>query len=112
MTTPIATGRRQHLISFERRTVSSRSADGTPVYTWITLADQWAEVVGVRGDETGFGGQMVAESTHKVTFPYTADLTTEDRVRYCSRLFGIQYLEDRDLAGVEYVALVKELVDE
>ena len=111
MTTPIATGRRQHYVSFERRTVASRAADGSPTYTWITLSDQWAEVVGVRGDETGFGGQIVAESTHKITFPYVADLTTEDRVRYCSRLFGIKYLEDRDFAGVEHVALVKELVD-
>ena len=110
MTVPIATGRRQHPVSFERRSVSSRASDGTPVYVWDTLADGWAEIVQAKADETAFGGQLVEDATHRMTFPYVADLTTADRVNFCGTYFGILALDNRDYADVEHTAMVKEQI--
>ena len=112
MTTPIATGRREHYVDFERRTVSGRSADGSLEYVWQTLADRWVEIVQAKADEVAFGGQLVVDATHKMTFPYVPDLTTADRINMDGVIFHIASLDNRNYNNMEHVAMVKEVVDE
>lgn len=110
MTTPIATGVRNVLLTFSRRTVASRT-DSRDIasYTWTELGTRWARVQMKGGGEREFGGQTIAIDQLTATFPYFSGLTTEDKITISGTDYGIDILDDRDMAGIEHVATIAKL---
>jgi len=109
MTTPIESGEKTKRIKIQRPT-KTVGATGEDLTTWpgTCFAERWAKVETLQGREMTWARQQVANVTHKLTFDYVKGLTTEMRIVMGDHTFGIDFIDDRDFAGVEHVVLGKE----
>lgn len=107
--TPIKAGEKDKRITIQEPTKTVNGL-GEEIATWpgTLKAKRWAKVETLTGRELSIAQQQVANVTHKLTFSYVSGLTTEMRIVLGSHTFGIDFIDDRDFAGVEHVVLAKE----
>lgn len=102
-------GKLRHRVTIERRTESSRTAQGTPVYTWAELATRYASVNKLSGREAERAKQIVAEAEFQIVMRHT-DITTKDRLIFGSRTFHILDVKNTNEIDHELIILAKETV--
>lgn len=109
MTTPIATGIRTKLLTFYRRSVSSRTtARDIGGYTWTSLGTRWASVKTELTGEIVTAGQVGQMTQMVATCPFLSGLTTADKVNMDGMDYGIDAILDVDAAGIEMQVRLKE----
>ncbi|MGR3371160.1 head-tail adaptor protein [Pseudooceanicola nanhaiensis] len=92
-----------------------RVADGAGgfVETWVALGEVWAEVIARSGRVHDGGGLPLARTSYKVTVrsaPVGSDARPlpQQRFREGARVFRIETVADRDLAGAYLTCFVRE----
>lgn len=109
MTTPIQIGLRTRRIEIQSptKTVNGLGED-TTAWPGRCFAKRWAKIETLGGRELTVARQLVANVTHKLTFPFVEGLTTEMRIVHKNHTFGIDWIDDRNFEGVEHVVYAKE----
>ena len=103
-------GRLRKRVSIDQPT-SSLDAHGQPIVTWREIAQVWAEIQPVTGDETKRAQAIQGEVTHRITMRHSPDLPgPECRIRWNSRTFQVMSRLNYMEIGRELDVMCKELV--
>lgn len=82
---------------------------GAPTQTWATLAQVWAQVKPVRGQEYFAAQQVNARVDTVFKIRHRTDITTAMRISYGSEYYDIQsVLEIGRREGLELMAIVRQ----
>ena len=90
--------RRRHTCSRLRQRLTLQREVRTPddaggyARSWEDVADVWAEIIPVRGNERLFGHQLQSEVSHKIMLRYRADVSAGMRLLFENRAFNIRYV--------------------
>ena len=68
---------------------AGQDAHGGKTHTWVNSATRWASVEPLSGSELVNTGQLESRRTHRIRMRFYAGLTTDHRISYDSRTFGI-----------------------
>lgn len=58
------------------------------------MADLWAEILPVRGNEELFTERLQAETLHRIQIRYRSDITPRHRFTYEGRIFSIRTIRN------------------
>lgn len=78
------------------RAVRIGDGGGGAAETWNALADVWARVRPIGGDERSEADALAGRVTHEVVMRYRDDLGPRDRLRSGARVFDIRAVFDLD----------------
>lgn len=67
----------------------TQDAFGEPALVWATLAERWAAVEPLTGNERFAAQQVNPRVSHKVTIRYLAAMTSKARVLYGTRVLEV-----------------------
>lgn len=76
---------------------------------WSTDATRWAAIQPMSGRELEHNNAVYADVSHKITLRHY-DLTTEDRIKYGTRIFNIISVINIDERNREITVIAKEVV--
>lgn len=103
-------GRLRKRVSIEEP-VRTLDAHGQPIVTWREIAQVWAEIMPVSGDEQKRAMVVQGEVTHRITLRYTPDLTgPEYRIRWNGRIFQVTSRLNYMELGRELDVMCREMV--
>jgi SPP1 family predicted phage head-tail adaptor len=88
-------GKLRHKVSFQNYATAQDDA-GQPVKTWSTYDSVWAWIRPLSGREKMAAQQPVAEMSHEITIRYHGSITVNDRIKYGSRYFYINFIGNYD----------------
>ena len=77
---------------------ASGYGDATPA--WTLFRKVWAKIETTGGREFYRASQTFSQMSHLITIRYLQGLTTKHRIKYGSRIFGIQGVINVNEAGV------------
>ena len=85
---PTSIGRLRHRVTIQKPTATTDTGGGTAV-TWATLKEVFADIQPQSGT-SGFRQEQVQESvTHRIIMRYRADIGTNYRIKFGTRIFNI-----------------------
>jgi len=85
---------------------------GQTTHAWSTLLTIWAQVQTAGGSEKFYGGELVAEATHKVKMRFISGLNSRTiRLRWRSRILDVVFIDESRQSYGELFMLAKELPD-
>lgn len=90
---PQRAGLFRHYMTIQEASIS-RSAMGTEIKTWGTLAQVWAEIRPIRGGEAVEAQQDWSTVQCRIRIRHRTDVTPQMRIVYGSRLFEILAVTD------------------
>ena len=102
-------GTLRHKVEIQALTVTE-DAIGNQVEEWTKVADVWAAVEPLQGDEKLAAAYIQAETTHKVTIRYLAGITPANRILFGSRTLEIESVRNLEERSRELVLMCKEKV--
>lgn len=88
------TARMDRRVRLERLTVAADAASGQPVEQWDLVAEVWADVVPVSGDERWGQQQVVATADTQFRIRWRRDITPLHRIRYDDRDFDVLRIDE------------------
>ena len=101
-------GALRHLVTIQAATVAGSPPFQDP--TWSDVATVRAEVWAVSGSERQASMQTTAQVSHRVRMRAWPGLTTAHRLAVGSATYNIQFINDVDGRGREYVVDALEIV--
>lgn len=103
----VRAGKLRHRLIVEAKetTLGTR---GQRTGSWTTCDTVWGEVVTLSGGERDQARQIYASATDTVRIRYRADLTTENRFKFGSRILNIGHIDNIDQRNIEIVMLCGE----
>ena len=104
----IQAGRLRHRVQIQKKgtTLGTR---GERTDGWVPDGKKvWAEVVTLSGSEVEQARQMYAKANIQVRMRYRAGLTTENRLKFGTRILHIGHIDRFDQRGIELVLLCGE----
>lgn len=103
-------GELRHRVQIQEQTVD-RTASGAedPDGTWRTVARRWAEVLPAGGGEAVNAQQVQAVATHTVRMRWWDGLRVEHRIKFGSRVFSINAIDDVGTRRVEMMVRCTEV---
>jgi len=102
-------GTLRHKVEIQALTVTE-DAIGNQVEEWTKVADVWAAVEPLQGDEKLAAAYIQAETTHKVTIRYLAGITPANRLLFDGRTLEIESVRNLEERNRELVLMCKEKV--
>ncbi len=69
---------------------------GGATRTWQTVTTVWGEIISNGGNEALRAGQLVSVVTHRIILRWRADITSEMRVAFGTRIFAIRAVVEHD----------------
>lgn len=69
----------------------------------------WARIEYLTGREAEIAQQISAESTHKITIRYNADVTPESRIQFGTRIFEIVAINNPEEKNEQQILTCKEI---
>lgn len=100
-------GKLKHSITVERYTLT-RNDFGEMIEEWSDLFSTRAEIKPLTGKEYFASNMQVSEMTHKITFRYSQQVKTSDRVLFDGRYFDITSVANINEANRVIEILTKE----
>lgn len=82
---------------------------GGAVRAWTTEREFWAQLLPVSARFAAEGGSAGQRITHELFYRTGPALTTEKRLRFGARLFGILHVRDATEDGTRQMAMVEEV---
>ncbi len=102
-------GTLRHKVEIQALTVTE-DAIGNQVEEWTKVADVWAAVEPLQGDEKLAAAYIQADTTHRVTIRYLAGITPADRLLFDGRILEIESVRNLEERNRELVLMCKEKV--
>ncbi|MFP5223110.1 MAG: head-tail adaptor protein [Acidobacteriota bacterium] len=96
-------------LEIQARTETEDGMGGVSI-TWATVSVARAEMWTVKGDERAASATTMASVTHRARIWAYPGLTTAHRMKLGTRTFDIQFINDVEMRGVEYVLDLMEIV--
>ena len=89
----------------------TQDATNDPVVAWLDLAQVWADIRPVGGQERlqRQADQVVAQVDHRIKIRWRGDVTPKMRVKFGSRYFDIGTVDDPDGRKRELVLQCREV---
>ena len=94
-------GRLRHLVA-----IQAKATAGAPPFeepAWADVATVRAEVWAIKGDERQLSAQTTAQVSHRVRMRAWPGLTTAHRLAVGSATYNVQFINDVDGRGREYI---------
>ena len=102
-------GRLRKRVELQSRAVAKDDIGGT-AGAWGTDATVWASIVPTGGQERYSNNKESAEVTHKIKIRNYAALTAAHRIKFGTRIFDIQYINDLQERGADVEIMAIEQV--
>ncbi|KAF0234089.1 MAG: Phage head-tail [Desulfovibrionaceae bacterium] len=96
-------------LDIQARTETPDGMGGVSI-TWATVATVRAEMWTVKGEERAASASIQASITHRARIWAYPGLTTAHRMKLGTRSFDIQFVNNKEERGVEYVVDMLEIV--
>jgi SPP1 family predicted phage head-tail adaptor len=96
-------------LDIQARTETPDGMGGTDV-AWATVDTVHAEMWTVKGEERAASASIQASITHRARIWAYLGLTTAHRMKLGTRSFDIQFVNNKEERGVEYVVDMLEIV--
>lgn len=96
-------------LEIQARTETPDGMGGSTVM-WTTVATVRAEMWTVKGEERAASASIQASITHRARIWAYPGLTTAHRMKLGTRSFDIQFVNNKEERGVEYVVDMLEIV--
>jgi len=93
MTTSI--GRMRHRVTIQKPTATTDTGGGSSV-SWGTLKEVYADIQPQSGKSMFQHGQEKEKVTHKLIMGYRADMGTNYRIKFGTRIFNIHSILNED----------------
>lgn len=103
--------RLRHRVTIQRP-VATKNNRGADTITWADVATVYAEIRSVAGREETANDQVTPTAAHSITVRYRTGITTQHRVKWGARYFGIAEVAERDNRMRTLVLTCNELVGE
>lgn len=103
------TGSLRHYVEIHALTIIEDDI-GNQTEEWAKVAEVWAAVEPLQGDEKLAAAYIQAETTHKVTIRYLAGITPANRILFGSRTLEIESVRNLEERSRELVLMCKEKV--
>jgi SPP1 family predicted phage head-tail adaptor len=103
--------RLRHRVTIQERVVTKNNR-GADTISWSDVATVYAEIRSVAGREENTNDQITPTAAHQVTIRYRRNITTQHRIKWQSRLFGISEVAERDNRMRMLLLTCNELVNE
>ncbi|QRI43820.1 hypothetical protein [Bacteriophage sp.] len=100
-------GKLAHELQLERAVLADDAVNGS-VEQWQEIATVWAHVEPVGAGTAFYGGQSLAEITHRITLRGRGDLKSGMRLRKGARIFRLVTIHDPDETGRYLVCRARE----
>lgn len=97
----------RHKVELQRATQATGTL-GQASRTWSRLDDVWAKIETLTGREAEQARKTFADAKIKITMRYYAGLTSEDRVRFGTRIFPIGLVDNVEERNREHVLYCTE----
>jgi len=101
-------GKLRHRIEIQKVTESTDSVSGEVTREWTTIETVWGSIRPMRGTERFEASQVSPQATHKVNLRYDSRITSAHRLRFNSRIFGIEFPLNVNERNIELELLCKE----
>ena len=103
-------GKLRHKVEVQRF-VTKKDEWGNTIEAWETLANVWAAIEPMKGEEFFAAMAFQSEITHKVTMRYFGErITTKDLLVFNGRTFDIESVINVEERNKELVLMCKEKV--
>lgn len=104
------TGLLRHRVEIQALTVTEDEI-GNQVEEWVKVAEAWAAIEPIQGNEKLTAAYMQAETTHKVTMrPPGIEITPAHRIIFGSRIFEIESVINVEERNRELVLMCVEKI--
>lgn len=103
------TGSLRHYVEIHALTIIEDDL-GNQTEEWAKVADVWAAIEPLQGDEKLAAAYIQAETTHKVTIRYLAGITPANRLLFDGRTLEIESVRNLEERNRELVLMCKEKV--
>jgi SPP1 family predicted phage head-tail adaptor len=107
----VRSGLLRHRIEIQQDLGGQDPVTGEPLEAWTTIYTVWAHIVPLSGRELFQAQQVMPEVSLRIETRYLPDMTPKHRLKYRTRLFGVEAIIDIDFRHAELQWLCKELVD-
>lgn len=97
----------RHKVTLQRAS-SSTGTLGQSTRTWSNLADTWAKIETLGGREAEQARKTFADAKMKITIRYYSGLTSEDRVKFGSRVFPIGLVDNVEERNIKMILYCSE----
>jgi SPP1 family predicted phage head-tail adaptor len=87
-------GKMDRRVSLQRWTETGRDSQNGPIYTWVEIAEVWAQQRPVRGGERLAAQQQTGDKMMGFHIRYRSDLSVKDRVVMDGVAYQIQDLRE------------------
>jgi SPP1 family predicted phage head-tail adaptor len=94
-------GSMRHKITLQSLDKTATDGGGNYNEVWDNVADVWAKVSPISGQQFIIAGQHNQQLTHTVSMRYRADITPAMRFLYRGRILRIQYIQNIDERNIE-----------
>ncbi|GAB4274628.1 phage head closure protein [Thermincola ferriacetica] len=99
----------RHRITIQQNNGTTTDSEGIPIENWFDVVTVWARIRDLSGREYFAAQQVQAEVSTEITIRYREGINTNMRVKYGSRIFGIQSIIP-DERKTELRLMCKEVV--
>lgn len=100
-------GKMRHRITIQQPSDTPDGIGGN-TRTWTTFATVWASIEPLNAFQIFKAQHLEHRVTHKVMIRYLAGLTSDMRISYDSRIFGIEGIKDIDETKNYFELMVEE----
>ena len=104
----LRSGELRHRVRIQAR-ASGVGSRGESTGDWADVAQRWASIVTLSGDELERARQRMPEARLQVRIRYLAELTTRHRLLFGSRVLQIGHVDDVDQLHVEQILTCSEV---
>ena len=102
-------GKLRNRIELQSSTTTTDSV-GQQSHVWTTYTTVWATIHHLTGKETLNAQQLVAEITHRVTIRYNSSLNATHRIKYGTRYFYINFINNANERNEYQEIMCKEKI--
>jgi len=105
-------GTRPHFVEIQINLATATNSVGAPVDKWRTIARAYVGLRATGGGEAMVGDQVAGSKTYLLWMPYMDGLTEKHRIKYGSRYFDINAIDDVEERHIELELTVTETPNE
>lgn len=101
-------GKLRHLVQLQANTPTQNTL-GEPSDSWATIANIYAAIRPMAGQELMLAQQVIAKASHQITVRNYPGLSAENRIKFGTRIFDINSVNNVDERNREMILLCSEL---
>ena len=99
----------RHFVELQNLTATTEAGTrGQSTKAYLTVERIWVSIEQLSGREAVNAEAIVASATHKIELHYTANCTNASRIKFGTRIFGIESVDNVEERNRDMVLLVQE----